>query len=212
MASAKGLASLGATVPQEAGAIGPQLRLAREQAGLSLREVARRTGLSPSLVSQVENGRVLPSLATLFKLTNELGSRVNTMIFGESAVSAPDLAANETGTRVVRCGAGERIRLNSGVEWERLTPTADTEADFLHVTYAPGGSSCEGVELMRHNGYEYGHILSGTLKVTIGFEAHVLGPGDSISFESTLPHRLETVGDTPVEAIWLVTGRTSGRP
>jgi quercetin dioxygenase-like cupin family protein len=50
-------------------------------------------------------------------------------------------------------------------------------------------------------------VLSGTLGVTIGFDTHVLGPGDSISFDSTTPHRLATIGDEEVHAIWFVVGR-----
>ena len=63
---------------------------------------------------------------------------------------------------------------------------------------------------MRHMGREYGLVLSGHLRVTIGFdeEQHELGPGDSIAFESSRPHRLENAGDEPVEAIWFVVGRS----
>jgi mannose-6-phosphate isomerase-like protein (cupin superfamily) len=58
-------------------------------------------------------------------------------------------------------------------------------------------------------GREYGLVLSGRLRVTIGFdEEHELGPGDSIAFDSTCPHRLENAGDVPVEAIWFVVGRS----
>jgi quercetin dioxygenase-like cupin family protein len=100
------------------------------------------------------------------------------------------------------------IQLDSGVRWERLTQSPDPNVDFLFVVYEPGGASCESSHLMRHSGREYGHVLSGTLQVTVGFEDHVLGPGDSISFDSTTPHRLATVGDEPVEAIWFVVGRS----
>jgi mannose-6-phosphate isomerase-like protein (cupin superfamily) len=62
---------------------------------------------------------------------------------------------------------------------------------------------------MRHMGREYGLVLSGRLRVTIGFdEEHELGPGDSIAFESSRPHRLENAGSEPVEAIWFVVGRS----
>jgi quercetin dioxygenase-like cupin family protein len=60
---------------------------------------------------------------------------------------------------------------------------------------------------MRHPGREYGHVLSGRLGVQLGFERHELGPGDSIAFESSRPHRLENAGAEPVEAIWFVVGR-----
>jgi mannose-6-phosphate isomerase-like protein (cupin superfamily) len=62
---------------------------------------------------------------------------------------------------------------------------------------------------MRHMGREYGLVLSGRLRVTIGFDdEHELGPGDSIAFESSRPHRLENAGSEPVEAIWFVVGRS----
>jgi len=60
---------------------------------------------------------------------------------------------------------------------------------------------------MRHSGSEYGHVLSGRLAVTIGFDTYELGPGDSISFDSTMPHRLFNLGRERVDAIWVVLGR-----
>ena len=87
------------------------------------------------------------------------------------------------------------IELESGVRWERLTPTAEQDADFLYVVYEVGGASSREGTHMRHMGREYGLVLSGRLRVTIGFDdEHELGPGDSIAFESSRPHRLENAG------------------
>jgi quercetin dioxygenase-like cupin family protein len=60
---------------------------------------------------------------------------------------------------------------------------------------------------MRHNGTEYGYVLSGRLQVSLGFDNYVLEPGDSIAFDCTQPHRFATVGDETVEAVWFVVGR-----
>jgi mannose-6-phosphate isomerase-like protein (cupin superfamily) len=60
---------------------------------------------------------------------------------------------------------------------------------------------------MRHDGREYGYIISGTLGIRIGFQEYELKPGDSIAFDSTTPHRLFNKGDVPVHAIWFVVGR-----
>ncbi len=108
---------------------------------------------------------------------------------------------------VVRRGGGKAIQLASGVRWERLAPETPQDVDFLHVVYEVGGASCPPDSLIRHSGREYGHVLSGRLGVTIGFETYELGPGDSVSFESSMPHRLFTIGNGPVEAIWFVVGR-----
>jgi len=79
--------------------------------------------------------------------------------------------------------------------------------DFLHVVYDVGGASAPEERMMRHRGREYGVVLFGRLCVQLGFERHDLGPGDSIAFDSTQPHRLWNVGDEPVDAVWFVVGR-----
>ena len=79
--------------------------------------------------------------------------------------------------------------------------------DFLEAIYEVGGASTPDQSLMRHHGREYGYVVSGRLGVQIGFEQHELEPGDSIGFDSTLPHRLYNIGDVPVHAIWFVVGR-----
>ena len=61
--------------------------------------------------------------------------------------------------------------------------------------------------LMTHGGKEYGYVSSGTLGVRVGFDEYELGPGDSIAFHSTSPHRLWTIGDEPAHALWVVIGR-----
>jgi quercetin dioxygenase-like cupin family protein len=60
---------------------------------------------------------------------------------------------------------------------------------------------------MRHNGTEYGYILAGRLEISLGFDKYEIGPGDSIAFDCTQPHRFATVGDETVEAVWFVVGR-----
>lgn len=103
---------------------------------------------------------------------------------------------------VVRPGERNVLVLDSGVTWELLTATHSDKSHFMYVRYDVGGSSTMEGRLIRHVGSEYGFILHGTLEVTLGFERYQLNAGDSISFDSTLPHRLTNVGDVPVEAIW----------
>jgi len=60
---------------------------------------------------------------------------------------------------------------------------------------------------MRHNGREFGVVLAGELGVKVGFEDYVLRPGDSIAFDSSIPHRLHNDAEEVVTAIWIVVGR-----
>jgi transcriptional regulator with XRE-family HTH domain len=187
--------------------VGQRLRAERESHGVSLRELARRLAISPSALSQIETGRSRPSVGTLYAIVSELGLSLDEL-FG-SGRAAADSGPAETGSVVQRRDERKGIDLESGVRWERLTPQAERDTDFLHVVYEVGGASSRPGTHMRHMGREYGLVLSGRLRVTIGFdEEHELGPGDPIAFDSTRPHRLENAGDVPVEAIWFVVGRS----
>ena len=92
------------------------------------------------------------------------------------------------------------------MRWERLTAFHDPYVDFHRVIYEVGGTS-SGEKLMRHPGREYGLVLSGRLAVTVEFTTYDLGPGDSIHFDSTQPHRLRNVGTQPADCIWVILGR-----
>lgn len=194
--------------------VGPRLRAHREQRGLSLRELARRLGVSPSAISQIETGKSRPSVSTLYSIVSELGMSLDEL-FGAQKPAPPAAAAPPAPApgrvpaerHVQRADSRAIIDLESGVRWERLTPGADHDMDFLFVTYDVGGSSSESSRSIRHSGHEYGLILSGTLEVTVGFDHYVLGPGDSISFDSTVPHNLTNRGDEPVRGVWVVVGR-----
>jgi mannose-6-phosphate isomerase-like protein (cupin superfamily) len=113
---------------------------------------------------------------------------------------------------VQRAGDRKRIRLASGVVWDRLTTSSESGVEFLYVTYEVGGASGPADTFQRHQGHEWGYVVSGTLHVTIGFEDYVLGPGDSISIDSMIPHRLSNPGPEPVQGIWFVLGRQGGSP
>jgi transcriptional regulator with XRE-family HTH domain len=207
--------------------IGERLRQERQRRGMTVREIARRVGVSPSLISQIETGKTEPSINTLFAMVSELELSVNEIVFDSERdadqSAGPASASTSAGAvrpRAARAGSAEppgspvqrstdrtSISLESGVGWDRLTAQPDHNVDFLYLRYPPGSESTPAHSLMRHNGMEYGYILSGTLEVSIGFDKYTVGPGDSISFDCTQPHRFATVGDTTVEAVWFVVGR-----
>jgi transcriptional regulator with XRE-family HTH domain len=167
---------------QEPSHIGARLRQRREQAGLSLRDLAGRIGVSASLISQIERDKVNPSVSTLWALVRELGFTMGELF----AVDADDA---------------------SGVTWERLTAESDPAVEFLRVVYDVGSESCPEDSLVHHGGKEYGYVISGRLGVRIGFDEYDLGPGHSISFDASSPHRLWAIGSRPAEVIWAVVGR-----
>ena len=176
---------------------------------MTVREIAKRIGVSPSLISQIERDKVTPSVSTLWALVTDLGLTMGDVFPDVDAPRAgprPAVVAQQAGP-ATEPGGRAVINLESGVRWERLTATPDPHVEFLTVEYPPGASSCDETSLMRHGGKEYGYIIRGRLGVRIGFDEYELGPGMAISFDSSAPHRLWAIGDAPVEALWVVVGR-----
>jgi transcriptional regulator with XRE-family HTH domain len=184
--------------------IGDALRVRRHELGWSLRDLADRLGCSPSLISQIERGRANPSVATLYSIVQALDVSLDELLFNERRATTTE---PPPGGPIQRANERHRIRLASGVLWERLTTVSEPGVEFLHVTYEVGGASSPANAFQRHAGHEWGYVLSGSLQVTIGFRQYLLEPGDAISLDSTTPHRLANVGDVPVHAIWFVLGR-----
>ena len=215
--------------------LGPRLRRVREDRGLSVRELARRINCSPSLISQIERGLSAPSVGILYAIATELRASLD-FLFGSAVPgdamlatahgdgqlrperAAPEGAGNGTGPGwpgghglVQRAGRRRTIDLASGVRWERLTPGADDRVDFLEVIYEPSGHSTDARRPLRHDGQEYGLIISGRLHASVGFETFELGPGDSIAFDSSVPHQYWNTTGADVHAIWVVVHAHPGR-
>ncbi|MEU6468255.1 cupin domain-containing protein [Streptomyces massasporeus] len=207
--------------------VGARIRQARLERGTSLRALAREVGVSASLVSQIETGKSQPSVSTLYAITTALGISVESLFDARETAreTVPESAskavrdtavphalaafAADPGRRIgplVGSGGRETLELDSGVVWERLGRVPGAEADFLLVTYRPGGSSSGSGGLMRHAGTEYGYLTSGELVLTLGFEEYTLRAGDSVCFESTTPHRYRNDGEVPAVGVWFVSG------
>lgn len=170
---------------------------------ISVRGLAGRIGVSPSLISQIETGKVNPSVGTLVAITTELGLSLD-VLFADAA--APLRSPGEDG---IMLHPDERpaLELATGVTWYRLTPRHEEDVDFLYVVYGVGGESCPTDAMLVHRGREYGLLLSGRLGATIGFDSYELSAGDSIVFEARSPHRFWTIGDEPAVVVWTIIGR-----
>lgn len=183
--------------------LGPRLSAARKQAGVGLRELARRIGVSAGLISLIENGRSAPSVGTLYAIACELGLSFDDLFNG-----APRAPAEEPGpVKVQHAQERPTVQLATGVRWERLTKTARPDFEFLHVVYEVGGASCDAGVQLQHGGQEFALLLEGSLGLTIAEEEFRLEPGDSISFDAQVPHRIWNAGDRPALAIWVVLQR-----
>jgi transcriptional regulator with XRE-family HTH domain len=199
------------TEPQDpALAIGERLAEHRNRRGVKVSALARQIGVSPSLISQIERGQSRPSVSTLFALAEALEVPVDAFFRNGEAAPPAAPAAPTRGpepTRVVRGPDRYLVRradragidIEGGVRWERLTPTPLDDVEFMELIYAPGAES--NASLYRHPGFEMVLVLSGRLVIHAGFERYELGPGDSMAFPSTLPHRYVNPGEETARAV-----------
>jgi transcriptional regulator with XRE-family HTH domain/quercetin dioxygenase-like cupin family protein len=207
--------------------LGSRLKDIRLKAGLTLRELARQAEVSPSFVSQIENGKSQPSVATLYAFAQLLNVSIDELFDqrgGELERPAlvdgwgPDGDKNPTNAwhpseyanrvSVVHPSHRPSLTMAEGVIWERLAATPEHAVNFMKITYAPGATSTAGGDLVSHEGYEYGYVLKGTLEIVVGAETFTLNEGESMGFDSMIPHVLRNVGDGEFEGIWFVHGRT----
>jgi transcriptional regulator with XRE-family HTH domain/quercetin dioxygenase-like cupin family protein len=206
--------------------LGSRLKSLRLKAGLTLRQLARQAELSPSFVSQIENGKSQPSVATLYAFAQLLNISIDELFdqrggeperpavvegWGPNGNKNPTNAwhPSEYANRVSVVHPSHRSSLTmaEGVVWERLAATPEHAVNFMKITYAPGATSTAGGNLVSHEGYEYGYVLKGTLEIVVGSETFTLKEGESMGFDSMIPHVLRNVGDGPFEGIWFVHGR-----
>ena len=157
-------------------------------------------------------GKMFTGRVVAISLVRELGLTMGDLFAAEDpppAVASASAAARPSAPAGPLVTPDHRavINLASGVTWERLTAASDPAIEFLRVIYDVGSESCPENSLVHHGGKECGYVIGGRLGVRIGFDEYHLGPGDSISFDASSPHRLWAIGNEPTEVIWAVVGR-----
>lgn len=207
------------------GELGIRLKEIRQQAGMSLRELARQAGVSPSLISQIENGKSQPSVSTLYGFARLLNVTVDELFEAEERAAEfddPDDEWHGSGrmnpmnawhpseyanrVSVVHPSHRPQLTMAEGVVWERLAATPEHAVNFMKVSYAPGATSTAGGDLVTHEGYEYAYVLTGELIVTVGEEVFHLHAGESFGFDCSIPHMHRNPGPEPFEGLWFVHG------
>jgi len=190
--------------------LGEQLRAARIARNVSLRSVAAAIGVSPSLLSQIENGKTNPSVDTLYALVQQLDVSVDAIMgidAGSPAGTGSAAAPLNVDTVVQRLADTPVIEMEHGVRWERLAVLPGQDVEALRVTYQPGAASSTKGHQMEHWGYEHLAIVSGELRVEIGTDTFVLQAGDSMAFDSRRPHMFTNTAETAALGIWFMNGR-----
>ena len=181
-------------------AIGPKLRAIRLKKKMGLVELGRHTGLSPAMLSKIERGQLFPTLPTLLRIA--LVFSVGLEFFFSGSRDKPVLG-------VVR--RKDRLRFREkpdardiAYEFESLDyPAVERRMNAYFAEFLPVPE--EKIRLHQHAGGEFIYVLAGTLDVRIGGEAHELQGGDSMYFDSNVPHGYRRTGAKPCSAIVVTT-------
>ena len=186
--------------------LGENLRFIRLQKKMTLQELSQMSKVSKSQLSQIERDVSVPTVAKLQKIADALEIKFSDLLpdNGDSTSDADPVSSkvNSKQISVVRKGERKKMVMPWGALYEMLCPDLQHKIEFIYLHY-PAGTTAK--EQYTHDGEECGVILEGTFKGTFGTKEVILEPGDSIYYDSTIPHYWETVGDTDVRAIWAIT-------
>lgn len=162
--------------------VGGEVRRWRQTRGLTLAQVGDRSGLNVGYLSQIENGKAIPSLDALVAIATALEVPLAWLFLD----SAPP-------PRVVRAADRPRVAGIDGGAMEEVDGGTARDVRILEAIVPPGGST--GVHA--HTGDEHHVILAGRWRMTQGDHALEVGPGDYVAWDPTVPHDVECLGPDP---------------
>jgi len=179
--------------------VGVNIKRLREERGMTLRALARQLGVSASFLSQVETGKASSSLATLKKIADSLSTTVGGLIGeGQKASDNP----------VVKAGERKRLQqVGKGVDIYLLT-SQDANKQMEPLLFELNEKATSGAASYRHFGQEFVLLIKGMIEVTLNDTAYVLKKGDSMYFNSNVPHSFRNIGKEKAEAVWVITPPT----
>lgn len=176
--------------------LGEQLRRLRRDSGMTLRELAERSGLSTGMLSQIENGSADPSLGSLRKLAAVFDAEISSL-FSDPDVAAVHISVPDNRMRLMTPG-GE-------FAYERLTPGRG-DLEMLRAVIPPGEST--SAQAWGHPSTECVYVVSGELVVEVNDVAHPLHENESMTFDARMPHRYRNLSPHDATFVLAVTPPT----
>jgi len=181
--------------------LGQKVRSIRESRSMTGEQLAERADLAPELVAQIESGSLIPSLSPLIRIARALGVRLGTFLDD----------VNHVGPVVSRVGEHERVVRFSGRE-----RPSDSDLDFFSLAANKAGRhmepflvdihplSARSAQQSAHEGEEFIYVLSGEVEVNHGTDLYRLKAGDSIYYDSIVPHHVHSAGDQEARVVAVV--------
>jgi transcriptional regulator with XRE-family HTH domain len=171
-----------------------KIRTIRIAKGLNMRELAEKVGCSTPFISQMENGKASPSIATLKKIATVLGVRVVDFFMTEKSGNDIILRKEQRIHMKYPQGAAFIELLVAKVSNKKMQP--------IWAHFEPGDGS-QG--LYSHTGEEFGIIVKGSFELQIEDEVYLIEEGDTFYFSSDRKHGYRNPGDTSTDVLWVIT-------
>ncbi len=161
---------------------------------MSQRELARVSGVTHGMISQIEQDRSSPSIALLKRLLDALPVTLADF-FGDGGDPAGQVFFRATELKEINPKRvfGASMGTDGTISLRQVGNSTLHRLQMLHERYAPGADT--GAELYTHDAEEAGIVISGQIEVTVGVQTEVLSPGDAYLFDSAIPHRFRNLGD-----------------
>lgn len=170
--------------------VGERVREVRENRGLSINDISQRTAIPVAILEEIEEGTVAPPLGTVIKLAKALEMKMGYFISGKEDRPFTIVRADD---RKVISRYDSKKGKHYGYEFESLAPhKKDRHMEPFLVTLEPVDTD---EERSTHDGQEFIYVLEGNMEVRLGKEIHILEPGDSIYYDSTVPHLVKCHGE-----------------
>src|SRR5260370_6518348 len=180
--------------------LGPGIRRARLQRGLSLAQLSALSGFSPSFLSLVERNRTSPSLTSLTKLAEALNISASSLLPNSPSNGALVHRATDTSPSMILGDPKVLYRTLSATK-----PSLQLEP--MLVVHQPLAIGEPEPEPFSHRGAEFSYVLEGELVFRVEGQEFLLHPGDSIHVESSTLHMCFTNGPQPAQSLWVLTPR-----
>lgn len=165
--------------------IGPRLKSWREKRSMTLVELSEATGISPSTLSRLEAGKRAPNLELVVPIARALRLELDDIV----PRAAPDPRVSRSTRRVGK------------MRYETLSPESSPVQTFKVTFPAVAAGLVPAAELKVHEGQEWLYVLSGRLRLVLGEQEVVLGPGEAAEFDTRIPHWLSATGAGPAEVL-----------
>ena len=171
--------------------IGERIRETRKAQNLTLQDVSKMSGLTTSLLSQIENSKANPSITTLLTIAKILNTPLGSLF---------DLA-EETDNPVIRKNDRPVAKTANGIVYYLLTPHLEEKTiEVLYSEFEPGADTGDSIT---HRGIECGFVVEGKLEIQVEESIYILNAGDTINIESSRPHRIRNASENKTSALWI---------